>query len=180
MPLHPPGASSPSHQKPCSERTCSWPHNPCAVEGICGGRDNTIGSKERLRCNLHPYERIHACPHLPALHGPHSVRSSTATFSSMFSLKLTGPRSLRNLILLMSAPVLFEISQIAAPIGTRSSTYQMIVLLMAFANVTPASTNARPRARGGVATSMGRGRNGGVVGATIVPAAGQVCCGHAR
>ena len=64
------GASSPLRQALCSKRTYSWPDNPCDVEGIGGGRDNTIGSKERLRCNLHPYERIHACPHLPVLPGP--------------------------------------------------------------------------------------------------------------
>ena len=85
-------------------------------------------------------EIIGAFPRYALLPRAHSLTSSTATFSSMSSLKLTGPLSLRNLILLMSAPVLFEISRIAAPIGTRSSTCQITLDEMAFANVTPAST----------------------------------------
>ena len=60
--------------------------------------------------------RKHIAPPHP---GAHSLTRSTDTSSSISSLRFTRPRSLRNWILLMSAPVLFEISRVAHPMVTR-------------------------------------------------------------
>ena len=98
--------------------------NPCSAVGTgCGSRTLRNNWEQYAAANhLHLHvrnESIDAFPRTDLFPHAYSLTRSTATSSSISFLRLTGPRSVSSLIRLISTPVRFDISRIAAPTETR-------------------------------------------------------------